>query len=727
MNWKDKKVLITGSSGFVGSWLTKALIEKGCDITAVALFDVNKSILGFEDVFENVKFVKCDIGRYDDLKKVFDESEPQIVFHIAAQAIVTVANNSPLETLRTNVEGTWNILEAARLTKGIERVIIASTDKVYGEPIKLPITEDHPLLANNPYDVSKACADSLARMYFNIYGLPAAVTRCFPAGTLVTTNYMSERPIEELKKGNMVITHYNRSQPVLHTFKRMHEGRLIEIRASGLNSISCTPNHKFYAVRRKDLLCVKETGNSRICRIDDEQSRRCRYCNDIINVKCHREMHPKWIEASSLELGDFVAYSIADVCTKDIESIDILDYIKFNGKIVGNTLREVKARYSIPRYISVDKDFMTLIGYFLAEGSYIKENGKYTGLSFCFGIKEKEYCSEVVGLLKRIFGLEPFLTKTKERNTLQIRVTNKIIAMLFLNLCGEYAWGKTIHRDIMSLPANKLRYLLGAFERGDASVTKKRNSKLISLNIVSKNLSNQLWNIANRCRLMPCRYHVKSKNKKEQDRIYYVYGKSRYTRLLKDNIVFAPIKKINWTPPVKCPVYNLHVFGDESYFANGYLVHNCCNIYGGGDLNFTRIVPDTVRAVILDRRPVIRSDGSPIRDFIHVDDAVTAYMALAENLHRKEVQGQAFNFGSNSPISVLDLVNKIIKVSGKKLQPDIQGKGTPKGEISRQYLASEKAKKLLGWQPHVKLDEGLKRTLDWYTEYFEWSKNAKTK
>jgi len=327
MDWKGKRVLITGASGFVGSWLTKALIEKGADISIISLWEhePEKSVLRFEGVLDKLKPpLVCDIRDYDAVKKVIDNSGAEILFHLAAQAIVPKANESPIPTFQTNITGTWNILEACRNAEGLEAVVVASTDKVYGEPIELPITEEHPLLAKYPYDASKACADILSRMYFHIYGLPVAVTRC-------------------------------------------------------------------------------------------------------------------------------------------------------------------------------------------------------------------------------------------------------------------------------------------------------------------------------------------------------------------------------------------------------------CNIFGGGDLNFSRIVPETVRAVILNRSPVLRSDGSPVRDFIHVDDAVAAYMALAENLDKKGVKGQAFNFGSNAPISVLDLVKRTIKISGSSMQPDIQGKGTPKGEISRQYLASEKAKRMLGWNARVSLDEGIKKTIDWYRRYLEWN------
>jgi CDP-glucose 4,6-dehydratase len=328
MDWNGKKVLVTGASGFVGSWLTKALIEKGADVTALSWGDISKSVLGFENMLDRLKFVKCDIRNYDDIKKVLDENSVEVLFHLAAQAIVGQANVSPIPTLQVNIQGTWNVLEAARNSKSVETVVGASTDKVYGEPVELPIRETHPLLAKYPYDTSKACADMLSRMYFEIYKLPIALTRC-------------------------------------------------------------------------------------------------------------------------------------------------------------------------------------------------------------------------------------------------------------------------------------------------------------------------------------------------------------------------------------------------------------CNIYGGGDLNWSRIVPETVRAVILDRSPVLRSDGSPVRDFIHVDDAVNAYITLAENVHRKEVQGRAFNFGSNSPISILELVKKIIEISGKQLEPDIQGKGTPTGEISKEYLASDNAEKILDWRPQVNLEDGIKKTIDWYRRYFEWNPDAK--
>lgn len=140
------------------------------------------------------------------------------------------------------------------------------------------------------------------------------------------------------------------------------------------------------------------------------------------------------------------------------------------------------------------------------------------------------------------------------------------------------------------------------------------------------------------------------------------------------------------------------------------------NLFGGGDLNFNRIVPGTMRSVIFDESPIIRSDGRYTRDYVFVSDAVEGYLKLAENLDRREVKGEAFNFSNETPIDVLDLVKTIISLSGKKLEPKIIG--TAKNEIRDQFLSSEKAKEILEWKPSHSLDEGLSKTFKWYSDFF---------
>jgi CDP-glucose 4,6-dehydratase len=138
------------------------------------------------------------------------------------------------------------------------------------------------------------------------------------------------------------------------------------------------------------------------------------------------------------------------------------------------------------------------------------------------------------------------------------------------------------------------------------------------------------------------------------------------------------------------------------------------NVYGGGDFNFSRLVPDTARAILAGENPVIRSDGTPERDFIYAADAVDAYLAIAEGLRDEANRGLAFNAGAGRPWPVLEIVNTLIEVSGSEVEPDVQGAGTPDGEIDRQYLDSTLINERLGWEPKWSLQEGLAETFRWY-------------
>lgn len=143
------------------------------------------------------------------------------------------------------------------------------------------------------------------------------------------------------------------------------------------------------------------------------------------------------------------------------------------------------------------------------------------------------------------------------------------------------------------------------------------------------------------------------------------------------------------------------------------------NIYGGGDLNFSRLIPETVVAALEGRAPVIRSDGSPERDFLHVDDAVSAYLAIADALGAGDAVGEAFNAGGDRPHSVREVVELIAEAAGSGVEPDFQGAGNPDGEIDRQFVDSTKLRELTGWRPGVGLEHGLRRTLEWYREHPE--------
>jgi CDP-glucose 4,6-dehydratase len=144
------------------------------------------------------------------------------------------------------------------------------------------------------------------------------------------------------------------------------------------------------------------------------------------------------------------------------------------------------------------------------------------------------------------------------------------------------------------------------------------------------------------------------------------------------------------------------------------------NIYGGGDLNFSRLIPEAVAAVLDGRRPVIRSDGSPQRDFLYVDDAVAAYLAIEHAVGAGGPgAGEAFNAGGGRPHSVAKVLETIAAVSGAGVEPEYKGTGNPSGEIDRQYVDSAKLRELTGWLPQVDLAAGLGRTLEWYRQHAE--------
>jgi CDP-glucose 4,6-dehydratase len=143
------------------------------------------------------------------------------------------------------------------------------------------------------------------------------------------------------------------------------------------------------------------------------------------------------------------------------------------------------------------------------------------------------------------------------------------------------------------------------------------------------------------------------------------------------------------------------------------------NLYGGGERNFSRLIPETVTAVLDGRRPIIRSDGSPERDFLYVEDAARAYLAIAEALENEQIAGEAFNAGWGRPHPVHEVVDLICELGPNDVEPDYQGAGNPSGEIDRQYLDSTKIRERIGWEPCVNLREGLQTTIDWYAAHPE--------
>jgi CDP-glucose 4,6-dehydratase len=176
--WQGRRTFITGCTGIVGSWLTIALVDAGAQVVGLIYDKSPRSHLLRSGYDKHIVRVYGDVIHHRLVQHTVNQYQPQTVFHLAAQSLVTAAERDPLTTLETNVRGTWNVLEAARRQVDPPHVIIASTDKAYGDQDVLPYSEDMALKAQYPYDVSKSCADVVAASYAHTYGLPVGITRC---------------------------------------------------------------------------------------------------------------------------------------------------------------------------------------------------------------------------------------------------------------------------------------------------------------------------------------------------------------------------------------------------------------------------------------------------------------------------------------------------------------------------------------------------------------------
>lgn len=176
--WRDRPVFVTGASGLVGGWLVKALLAAGADVVCLLRDWVPQSELVRGGSLERVKVVRGDVRDQPLLERTLGEYEIETVFHLAAQTIVGVANRNPVATFESNIGGTWTLLEACRRSPRVGQIVVASSDKAYGDQEILPYDEQTPLQGRHPYDVSKSCADLIAHTYAVSYDLPVAITRC---------------------------------------------------------------------------------------------------------------------------------------------------------------------------------------------------------------------------------------------------------------------------------------------------------------------------------------------------------------------------------------------------------------------------------------------------------------------------------------------------------------------------------------------------------------------
>jgi len=205
--WQDRPTFVTGGTGLVGSWLLRRLVDAGADVTCLVRDWVPQSELVRSGLIERVKVVRGDVRDREMLERALGEFEIDTVIHLAAQTIVTIANRNPISTFETNIAGTWNILEACRRSPKVKQIVMASSDKAYGDQEILPYNEDTPLQGQHPYDVSKSAADLIAATYAKSYGLPVAITRCgnFYGGGDLNWNRIIPGTIRSILRGQAPI------------------------------------------------------------------------------------------------------------------------------------------------------------------------------------------------------------------------------------------------------------------------------------------------------------------------------------------------------------------------------------------------------------------------------------------------------------------------------------------------------------------------------------------
>jgi CDP-glucose 4,6-dehydratase len=205
--WQDRSVLVTGATGLLGGWLTARLIDSGANVVCLVRDWVPQCELVRKNQLENVNVVRGDVVDRGVVERALGEYEVQTVFHLAAQTIVSIANRNPVSTFESNVQGTWNLLEACRRSPLVSAIVVASSDKAYGSPTILPYGEDMPLQGRHPYDVSKSCADLIAQAYAATYDLPVGITRCgnFYGGGDLNWNRIVPGTIRSILRGERPI------------------------------------------------------------------------------------------------------------------------------------------------------------------------------------------------------------------------------------------------------------------------------------------------------------------------------------------------------------------------------------------------------------------------------------------------------------------------------------------------------------------------------------------
>lgn len=209
--WRQRRVLVTGCTGLLGAWLTDWLVRQQTDVVGLVRDSVPDSNFYWMGLDRRVVTVRGEIEDYDLIERIVNEYEIEVVFHLAAQTLVGIANENPRSTFSANITGTCNVLEAGRRASRVKAIVLASSDKAYGTQAVLPYREDAPLIGRHPYDVSKSCADLIGQMYWHSYRTPVAITRCgnFYGGGDLNFNRLVPGTIRSLYNGQRPVIRSN--------------------------------------------------------------------------------------------------------------------------------------------------------------------------------------------------------------------------------------------------------------------------------------------------------------------------------------------------------------------------------------------------------------------------------------------------------------------------------------------------------------------------------------
>ncbi|HEX3145609.1 MAG TPA: GDP-mannose 4,6-dehydratase [Pyrinomonadaceae bacterium] len=205
--WHDRPTFVTGATGLLGGWLVRSLLDGGADVVCLVRDWVPQSALIRDGILDQIKVVRGDVTDQKLLERVLGEYEIDTVFHLAAQTIVGIANRNPVSTFETNIAGTWKMLEACRRSPTVKQIVLASSDKAYGDHEHLPYDEQTSLNGKHPYDVSKSCADLIAHTYATSYELPVVTTRCgnFYGGGDLNWNRVVPGTIRSILRGKQPV------------------------------------------------------------------------------------------------------------------------------------------------------------------------------------------------------------------------------------------------------------------------------------------------------------------------------------------------------------------------------------------------------------------------------------------------------------------------------------------------------------------------------------------